>query len=229
MPHPTPSVRNGKSDTRRSRDFSGAGRGFFAILVLCLIAIGGVAATTITNRNEPSVVIEDTPTTTAAITTKAAPAAATTARSTTTVASATETTATTASALFVLPLSDSVLVPFSEQPIFSETMQEYRAHKAVDFAGEEGEAVFALTNGTVKRVADDALYGGTVTIDHGSGVTSVYCGIAPSVEEGDEVRTGDTVGTLAAIPCETSLGPHLHLELIKDGKAVDPSALLGYS
>ncbi len=227
MSQANPSVQNGKNSSHKAQSSSGAGRGFFTILVLCLIAIGGVAATTFSESNEPSVVIEDTPTTTADITTKAAPAAATTATSTTAVtASSSTTTTTTSASLFAMPLSDTVLVPFSEQPIFSETMQEYRSHKAVDFAGEEGEAVFALANGTVKSVADDALYGGTVTIDHGIGMLSVYCGIEPSVEEGDDLKTGDTVGTLSVIPCEIELGPHLHLELTKDSIAVDPSIFL---
>ncbi len=206
-------------------------RGFFAVLMLCLIAVGGVAATTFSDNLMPPLLEPDeqSPATTTAVvtTTTAKPVAVTPA--TTTVATTTvvtTTTGTTAPAsLFVLPMSNKVLRPFSEQPLYNQTLDTYRAHTAIDFDGEDGQSVRPFANGTVSAVEEDALWGGCVTVDHGAGILTVYRGISPTVEVGDELTTDDRVGILADVPCETDLGPHLHFELYKDGKIADAAAL----
>ncbi len=211
----------------------GGGRGFFTVLMLCLIAIGGVAATTFSDSlGEPPLEPEtDTPTSvvTSVTTTTAKPVAVTPATTTTIITTTTataETTETTkADSLFVLPLSNKVLTPYSEQPLYNETLDTYRAHTAIDFDGEEGQPVRPFANGTVTMVEQDALWGGCVTMDHGAGVISVYRGLEVSVEVGDELTTDDHLGLLADVPCESDLGPHLHLELYKDGKTADAAAL----
>lgn len=211
---------------------SGGSRGFFAVLMLCLIAVGGVAVTTFSDSvQEPPLASEQnntTVTTAATLTTTTAkpvavtPATTTTAQTTTTTI---VTTTTEAASLFVLPLSNKVLTPYSEQPLYNKTLDTYRAHTAIDFDGEEGQRVRPFANGVVAAVEQDALWGDCVTVDHGAGVTSVYRGIEPSVEVGDEVTTADHLGSLADVPCESDLGPHLHLELYKDGQVADATAL----
>lgn len=208
------------------------GRGFFSVLMLCLIAIGGVAATTLSD-NTPSAPLDSAQTTTAATTamttTTVKPVAVnpvtTTHKTTTTTATVPATTTTTSSPLFVLPLSNKVLTPFSETPLYNETLDTYRAHTAVDFDGEEGQMVLPLADGTVCSVEKDTLWGGCVTVDHGAGVISIYRGVDTSVAIGDEVTNDTALGTLSSVPCESRLGPHLHLELYKDGQAVDATAL----
>lgn len=138
------------------------------------------------------------------------------------------TTATTAEEeeapdLYVLPLSNTVQKPFSiEAPLYSETMKSWRLHLGTDFAGEQEQEVKALARGTVSKVEEDALWGNVIEIDHGVGVVSRYCGVKPSVKEGDEVRAGNGIGTLSEIPCEALQAPHLHLEMRIDGTPVDP-------
>ena len=209
------------------------GHGFFAVLMLCLIAVGGVAATTFSDNLKQPPLDSDgqeqptvTTVTTAVTTTTAKPVAVTPA--TTTVAPETSesvTTTTAPASLFVLPMSNKVLTPFSEQPLYNETMDTYRAHTAIDFDGEDGQSVRPFAGGTVTAVEEDALWGGCVTVDHGAGVVTVYRGVSPSVEVGDELTVDDRIGILADVPCETDLGPHLHFELYKDGSAADASAL----
>ncbi len=212
---------------------SGGGRGFFAMLMLCLIAVGGVAVTTFSDSlKEPPLDPESngtTVTTAAVVTTTTARPVAVAPATTTTEKTTTTTTApattTEAASLFALPLSNKVLTPYSEEPLYNETLDTYRAHTAIDFDGEEGQRVRPFASGVVTAVEQDALWGSCVTVDHGAGVISVYRGITPSVEVGDELTTDESLGALADVPCESDLGPHLHFELYKDGKAADAAAL----
>ena len=205
-------------------------RGFFAVLILCLIAVGGVAATTFSDTLKQPPLDSDEPssaTTSIVVTTTTAKPVAVTPATTTTTSTTDETTAATTApaSLFVLPMSNKVLTPFSEQPLYNQTLDTYRAHTAIDFDGEDGQSVRPFANGTVSAVEEDALWGGCVTVDHGAGVISIYRGISPAVRVGDELTTDDRIGMLADVPCETDLGPHLHFELYKDGKIADAAAL----
>lgn len=220
---------DGTESTQRKRR---VGRGFFTALALCLIAIGGVAASTFSDAvNTPST--ESTVTTVTAPTVRtteipaAAPTVAPTSATTVTTTEAPVTAPTEPPALVALPMNGAILAPFSEQPLYSETMADYRAHTALDIDGEEGQAVLAVAEGTVAKTEEDPLWGPCITVDHGEGITSVYRGVLASVPQGAHVEAGHELGKLGAVPCEAHLGPHLHLELYNQGVAVDPATLLG--
>ena len=106
-------------------------------------------------------------------------------------------------------------------------MNDWRVHNGVDFVGSDGQAVKALADGTIQDLEEDPLWGKTITIDHGFGIQSRYCGVTPSVKEGDTVKVGDIVGNLSEIPCESLEGSHLHLEITADGKLIDPINAIG--
>ncbi|MBQ3094227.1 MAG: M23 family metallopeptidase [Clostridia bacterium] len=205
-----------------------AGKGFFAVLAICLIAVGGVAVMNFTETDTPPVVDLPDTTTTAALssvtTTSAAPAAAATVYDPPTTVPTTATEAPTD--LFVSPLGSTVIAAFSEDPVYSETMDDYRVHLGIDFAGDEGDRVRALADGTVTAFENDPLWGGSLTIEHGGGIVSVYRGVRAAVEIGDTVSVGDDVGALDSIPCESATGPHLHLELYQNEVAIDAAQLL---
>ncbi len=213
------------------RESGPASRSFFAVLILCLIAVGGVAAATFSDAikqpplSDESSAVSTTVTTVRTTTTAVEPVAAVPATTTSSSAQATTTTTAPQEDLVSLPLSNRVLMPYSETPVYHQTLDSYRAHTATDFYGEEGQIVRTIIDGVVTAVEQDALWGGCVTIDHGAGMISVYRGITPSVSEGDELNTADTIGTVGAVPCESHLGPHLHAELYKDGKTVDIASL----
>jgi len=148
---------------------------------------------------------------------------------TTTTASATASSQTTVATradapdLYVLPLTNTVQKPFSaDAPLYSETMRDWRIHTGVDFAGELGQTVKAVAQGTVVSIEEDALWGSIVTIDHGVGVLSRYCGVEASVKEGDKTDASTPIGKLITIPCEALQKPHLHFEMTVDGVPVDP-------
>ena len=125
--------------------------------------------------------------------------------------------------LYVLPLTNTVQKPFSaDAPLYSETMRDWRIHTGVDFAGELGQTVKAVAQGTVASIEEDTLWGSIVTIDHGVGVISRYCGVEASVRVGDKTDASTPIGKLIAIPCEALQKPHLHFEMTVDGVPVDP-------
>ena len=87
--------------------------------------------------------------------------------------------------LFILPLTNEVCGVFSnDQPVYSKTMNDWRVHNGVDFVGTEGQTVKALADGTIQTLEEDPLWGKVITIDHGFGIQSRYCGVNPSVKEG---------------------------------------------
>lgn len=218
------------------------GRGFYTVLAICLLAVVGVAAATfVDNRDSipldtaqgettaaPTRVVSAAPSTTTAAAAAAAPTAAPMTDSAAEKTTAAQTTAAEkTSALFILPLSNDILTPFCSEPVFNETMGDYRTHTAVDFGGKENQTVRALAQGTVTDVSEDAMWGHCLTLDHGGGITSRYCGVTTALKTGDSVQVGDEIGSLSGVPCESLLAPHLHLELYKNGEAVDACALLG--
>ncbi len=213
------------------------GRGFYIALAICLVAVCGVAVATFVGKlptDAPSKGTTGTTVTTAVqqvvitatnvkderTTTTAAP---TTTRTTTTKA----TTTTKVSDLFVFPVSNRVLQPFSEMPVFSETLGSWSTHNGVDFAADNGQTVKAPADGIVKRLYEDGLWGGVIEIEHGGKVVSRCCGVkAQGIKEGDSVKAGQGIGVVSAIPAEIVGDTHIHVEILANDKYVDPLLLM---
>lgn len=115
-----------------------------------------------------------------------------------------------------------------QEVVFWEALSCYQAHTGTDIACAEGEAVRLVMDGVVERVTRDEMWGYRIRVAQTDGSAAMYAGIATCfVMEGQAVTRGQTLGLIMnAIPCEAELGPHLHLELEKDGQAVDPEGLL---
>ena len=119
--------------------------------------------------------------------------------------------------------SGEVLSAYSDIPVYSETMRDYRVHYGADYAAERGETVKAVANGLVKKAYTDMLYGNILVIEHGKAEVR-YCGLGETflVDPGEVVRAGQDIGSVTAAPCESAMEPHLHIEVIENGTAVDP-------
>lgn len=114
--------------------------------------------------------------------------------------------------------------------VYNDTLKQWRTHNGADFSASENSSVFSVADGTVKSVENTILEGVVVTIGHIEGYVSVYKGLESAfVAEGDTVKMGDAIGKVGTMMCEKSDGPHLHLEMKKDGKFVSPTALLDVS
>jgi murein DD-endopeptidase MepM/ murein hydrolase activator NlpD len=88
-------------------------------------------------------------------------------------------------------------------------------HYGVDFAGAEGNAVYAVDAGTVVYSGNSGHgYGNIVIIDHGNGWESRYAHLSQiNVSCGQQVGQGEVIG-LVGMTGGTSTGPHLHFELV---------------
>ena len=97
-------------------------------------------------------------------------------------------------------------------------------HDGIDFAAPRNTPVYATANGTVKLVKssnDQTGYGNQVEVDHGNGYVTKYAHLeSMSVEKGEEVKRGQVIGLVGN--SGGSVAPHLHYEVIKDGKKVNP-------
>jgi len=98
-------------------------------------------------------------------------------------------------------------------------------HAGVDFAGKEGSDVVAVASGVVTWASARYGYGQLVEINHGNGYKTRYAHSKEIfVEVGDVVRKGDTVAAMGS--SGRSTGPHVHFEVYKNGRTVDPAAYL---
>jgi murein DD-endopeptidase MepM/ murein hydrolase activator NlpD len=98
-------------------------------------------------------------------------------------------------------------------------------HKGVDIAGKEGSDVLALGDGVVIWSGKRSGYGNLVEIDHGKGYITRYGhNREPLVQAGDTVRKGQPVALLGS--SGRSTGPHVHIEVLQDGKQVNPAKYL---
>lgn len=210
------------------------GKGFYAALAVCLLAIGVGAAAVVRKAAQKAPETEEPPISSVTPVEKNVtdvPDTRTTAPTTTTTAPKPTTTVAQeapAADLFILPVSNAVQKYYSDgEPVYSVTMQDWRTHDGADFAADEGANVRALADGTVTAVGEDPLWGETLTIDHGVGVSSTYIGVHATVAAGAKVKVGQNIGTIVTIPCEAAQAPHLHLEMTVDGERVDPVEALG--
>lgn len=137
---------------------------------------------------------------------------------------------TTRDVVYTWPVKGQVLRDFAVETLsYDQTMGDWRTHAGVDIAAEVGRKVWAAGEGTVSEVYEDPMMGVTVVIEHPDGVISTYSNLAadPRVAVGDTVDTGAEIGAVGETAiAESAMEPHLHLEMTKEGAALDPVTLL---
>jgi murein DD-endopeptidase MepM/ murein hydrolase activator NlpD len=100
-----------------------------------------------------------------------------------------------------------------------------RFHTGIDVAAQEGSPILAAASGVVRRVGRRGGYGNAVEIDNGNGISTLYGhASALAVKEGESVKAGDPVAFVGHTGRAT--GSHLHFEVRKDGKPIDPNSTL---
>ena len=132
---------------------------------------------------------------------------------------------------FVLPVSNAE-VSNEFGFFYNQTLNNYYEHEGYDFVTTVGEQVYAVEDGTIESVyTSDVLSGTEIVIDHGDGVktTSRFVTANENLSAGMKVEKGAVIATVAeANGSEYKDGAHLHFEVQKDGKTVDPALYLTF-
>ena len=123
------------------------------------------------------------------------------------------------------PEDDGTLSGFRISYPFSKNTNEYScseySHKGVDIAAPQGTPVLAAADGTVRVCEYKPDYGCDGILGHEEGYSTVYADMEGfSVEEGQELKVGEQLGTVGSSGLST--GPHLHFELRLDDEPIDP-------
>lgn len=104
-----------------------------------------------------------------------------------------------------------------------------RAHKGVDIAAPKGTRVQGTAEGRVLRTGYDAGgFGNFIEISHPNGMTSLYGHLSRiDVASGMTVEPGQRIGLVGSTGYST--GPHLHFQIERNGRIVDPARVVGRS
>ena len=108
--------------------------------------------------------------------------------------------------------------------VYNSTLNVWKTHDGIDLIADEGASVCAMFDGTVVDVSETYGMGNSITIDHGNGVIATYASLSNvQVVKGQVVDKGEKIATVStSASYEFVDGNHLHLEVQKDGKHVDP-------
>lgn len=130
---------------------------------------------------------------------------------------------------FISPIENVSLIKVHEFA-YDKTMDWYRLHQAMDFGAPAGTEVMAAVDGTITSiVTSDMLDYAVIKISHANDLTTVYKFIDPAegLKVGQKVSRGQVIGTVAvASGGENADGDHLHFEVYKANKNVDPDDYL---
>ena len=98
-------------------------------------------------------------------------------------------------------------------------------HWGIDISTNVGNPIMATADGIVIKVETDKYLGKNITISHGNGYTTVYGHMSNfAVRAGQKVKRRDIIGYIGQTG--KAAGPHVHYEVFKDGKRVDPRNFL---
>ena len=132
--------------------------------------------------------------------------------------------------LWCTPLSEyTVLREFSEDMQKSGTTGLWQVHTGADLSAQAGSPVMAMADGVVDECVSAGLDGAWISILHDHGYVSRYASLSipGACKAGDHIRAGQTIGFIGTAKLdERDLGPHLHLEIYKDGIPIDPLLMI---
>lgn len=104
-------------------------------------------------------------------------------------------------------------------------LRRYAFHAGIDFKARTGTSVKPTAQGRVVKAGWQGGYGKMVEVDHGNGTTTRYAHLSRIlVKRGQIVSIGTTIGKVGSTGRST--GPHLHYEIRKNGKAINPLTYL---
>jgi murein DD-endopeptidase MepM/ murein hydrolase activator NlpD len=101
-------------------------------------------------------------------------------------------------------------------------------HKGVDYAAKLGTPILATADGTIEYIGDNGGYGKYIRVKHKNDYSTCYAHISrfnSNLKLGSKIKQGQVIAYVGSTG--TATGPHLHYEVIYNGKHIDPLTL-GY-
>jgi len=126
--------------------------------------------------------------------------------------------------VYIVPSKGNIMKGYSrEELLYDKTMEDWRTHEGIDYAGKIGDSVYAVANGEIIDVGDNEMFGGYIIMKIGD-IEARYYNLQNNfdVKKGDLVVKGQIIGGISNRALfEVNENPHLHFETWKDGKSFD--------
>jgi murein DD-endopeptidase MepM/ murein hydrolase activator NlpD len=131
---------------------------------------------------------------------------------------------------FSMPVFGEISFEYAQDKlVYSKTLDEWRAHAGLDLKADRGTPVKVVADGVVTEIKNDPRLGVTIIVDHLNGLKTVYANLANGdmVSPNQKVKQGEVIGAVGnTASFEAADPPHLHFEVLKNNKNVDPSDYL---
>lgn len=135
--------------------------------------------------------------------------------------------------LFDLPFENATISKkYAEKELlYDATTKYWCTHQALDFACNDGQMSKAVYDGKIIKVESSMMNGTVVYLEVADNLVVTYKGLDSNVlvKEGDEVKKGQDIGKITGFLAEKADGVHLHLELTKDDKLIDPTEYFSFN
>ncbi len=130
---------------------------------------------------------------------------------------------------FTMPTEGEILTDYNIGSLqYSKTYGDMRFHNGIDIKCAVGSPIYACSNGKVKSIENNNELGCIVTIEHPNNITVKYASVNEvTLQPNDEVKMGDIIGVSTTIPCECNDEAHIHIEAYINGKQISPLKAFG--
>lgn len=135
--------------------------------------------------------------------------------------------------VFILPFENAVISKqyTDNSLLYDNTTKLWCTHQALDFSCVEGQSVVAIYAGVIEKIENSMMNGTTIYLKVSDELTVVYKGLSSTLKvyEGEKVEKGKVIGTVTSFLSEKADGVHLHLELLKNNKLIDPTEYFSFN
>jgi murein DD-endopeptidase MepM/ murein hydrolase activator NlpD len=124
----------------------------------------------------------------------------------------------------VSPIGGDCVISAKFGKIYEPFTGTIKMHNGIDISAPKGHKILAPADGVVEQVINSKIWGKKIIIRHKYGFKTVYAHLGETkTTRGRAVKKGDVIGLVGSTGFAT--GPHLHYELLKNGKYIDPETL----
>ena len=124
---------------------------------------------------------------------------------------------------FKIPVTGTVTSRYGQR---EETEVVSANHQGIDIGANEGTAIYAAMEGTVTVSSEEGEYGKHLDIENGDVLTRYAHCSKLLVKEGEKVKQGQKIAEVGSTG--NSTGPHLHFEIRRDNRTINPESILKF-